>query len=109
MTTTQTETITPEINAWTKPGTGEVRRYINNWHELAGFTVTRYNTGNISSVKFGDELLSNRKGGLAICGKVWIDSNDELHFDRHAGDAVTIDQKRAAIIEALAAHGIAAH
>lgn len=98
----------PEINSWTARN-GQVRRYINNWQELAGIHVDTYKTGNISSVSIDGEEISNRKGGLTASGKVWLDDADELHFDYHATDGLlSIEEKRERITAALIAAGVLA-
>lgn len=97
--------IEAQINSWTARD-GSVRRYINNWQELAGFEVEYYKSGNLCGVAFQGETLSNRKGSRAMSGKVWLDADNGLHFDYHDEDAVTIEQKRAAIVEALTAQGV---
>lgn len=107
-----TSTTTPDINSWTARN-GQVRRYINNWAELAGIYVTTYKTGNVSSVSIDDYdgVVSNRKGAATAGGKVWIDSDDALHFDYHNeyNGLLSVTEKRARIVAALAVHGITAH
>lgn len=101
--------ITPDITAWTKPGTGQVRRYINNWQELAGIWVSYYKTGNICGVVIDDfeDSVSNRKGGATAAGKAWLDDDNVLHLDHHSDSSLlTKDEKRARITAALAAAGI---
>ncbi len=103
---TTTATIAPEINSWTRPGTGQTRRYINNWSELVGVEVGRYNTGNISWATFDGERISNGEAGRILAGKVWIDEADALHFDYHTRCTVSEGIKAERIEAALREHGI---
>lgn len=63
-------------NRWTRDGHDRV--YFNNWADLAGLEVSRYNTGNISSAAWQDEFLSNRQAGLILgaLDKIWFDAAD---------------------------------
>ncbi|WP_297746321.1 hypothetical protein [uncultured Tessaracoccus sp.] len=104
--------ITPDIAEWTKPGTGQVRRYVNNWNELAGIWVNYYKSGNVCGVVIDDfeDSVSNRKGGATAAGKVWLDEDDVLHLDYHSDSSLlTKDEKRARITAALTAAGITAN
>lgn len=110
MTATSTTTAA-DIRSWTKPGTDETRRYINNWAELAGIEVDYYKSGNVSSVSIADYdgNVSNAKGSLTAAGKVWLDDADNLHLDYHKpGSLLSEDEKRARLVTALATDGIAA-
>lgn len=52
---------------------GTVRYYMNDWAELLGFQVERYNTGNLRSVRLPDgESISNSKAAWLLTGKVFI-------------------------------------
>lgn len=98
--------IAPEINSWTARN-GQVRRYINNWQELAGIEVSYYKTGSVSEVLIDGEEVSNRKGGMTASGKVWLDADGELHFDYHAADGLlSVDEKRERITAALKSAGV---
>jgi transposase-like protein len=57
-------------NAWT-PRTGQERVYLNNWHELIGLEVSRYNTGNICSATINGQRISNGKATRLLDAKVW--------------------------------------
>ncbi|MFY9263344.1 MAG: hypothetical protein WBH73_08720 [Arcanobacterium sp.] len=76
------EPITPEINKWTHPRTGEVRSYINNWFELLGGEVNYYNSGNVSSCYLGSTKISNSRVGEVKRAKFWIDETGQLHVER---------------------------
>ncbi|MFD6149440.1 helix-turn-helix domain-containing protein [Streptomyces sp. NPDC060243] len=67
-------------NRWQRAGHDRV--YFNNWAELAGIEVSRYNTGNISSAAYQDEGISNSQAYklLECIDKVWFDAEDgKLH------------------------------
>lgn len=52
---------------------GTVRYYINDWAEMIGFEIERYNTGNLRVVRDPDgDHMSNSKAGKLLCGKVFI-------------------------------------
>lgn len=54
--------------------TGIVRFYINDWAEILGFQIERYNTGNLRWVRDPDgDPMSNSKAGKLLCGKVYIE------------------------------------
>lgn len=98
----------PQINSWTAPN-GQVRRYINNWLELAGIHVECYKTGNIRSVEIDDyeDRVSNAKGALTAQGKVWLDADNGLHFDYHSDRGLlSVDEKLARITAALTEAGV---
>lgn len=104
-----TETpITPEIAPWVRPGTGQRRRYINNWRELCGIHLEHYNSGSISSCWIDDiGAVSNSKAAGVSAGRVWLDDADVLHFDQHArGDVMSTDVKRERITAALRDAGV---
>lgn len=53
---------------------GTVRYYVNNWAELLGFEVERYNTGNLRVVRLPNgDPISNGKASRLLAGKVWIE------------------------------------
>jgi hypothetical protein len=54
------------------------RVYLNDWAAFAGIETTSYNTGNISSVTYQGESVSNSQGGklLGSIDKVWFDAAD---------------------------------
>ena len=59
---------------------GHSRFYIN-WHDLIGFEIGRYNTGNISVAYLQGEQISNNKAYKLQGGKVFINlKNMELTF-----------------------------
>lgn len=102
--------MTAQIKEWVKPGTKQVRRYINNWEELIGLELHYYKSGNISWALFDGEPISNAAARRICNGKVWLDSKNELHMDWHNQKIeISVDEKRTRIITALAAEGIDAH
>ena len=70
-------------NLWEK---GEMRRiYLNEWLELAGVNITRYNTGNISSASINGEKLSNAKASeLASVKCYWDCTKAKIVFQGRA-------------------------
>ena len=79
---------------------GDKRRiYLNNWLELAGVSVSRYGTGNISSASVNGKKLSNAKAGELSGVKVfWDCASDELMFQ---GSARALDDIKPNLIRAL--------
>lgn len=73
-------TQTPTLNTWTHPSTGEVRYYLNDWEALAGFEVTRYGTGNVSSFYINGEKVANGRYGN-YGGKIWVSEAGEVHIN----------------------------
>lgn len=71
-------------NEWKHPQTGETRHYINNWVELVGFEVQRYNTGNICHVTLDGAKISNALARDTFAAKVWY-NNDGQIFVQHRG------------------------
>lgn len=61
-----------ELSSWRKPGTDEVRLYVQNIHEIIGLDIERYNTGNISSASLGGETISNSKAYEIVDVKVFL-------------------------------------
>ena len=58
---------------------GKSRVYLNNWLELAGVSVTRYGTGNVSGASLDGKKISNAKASELGNVKVFWDCNsDEL-------------------------------
>lgn len=83
-----TDQTTPQISAWTHPRTGQTRRYVNNWLELAGWEIDRYKSGNICWASLNGQKISNTKAGRVAGGKVWIDEAGALHVDYVAPEYV---------------------
>lgn len=79
--TNQTATAELQLNEWTQPRTGETRRYIKNWAEIAGLEIARYNTGNISGAWINDQKIPNARAGAILAAKVWLDESDAVHVD----------------------------
>lgn len=78
----QATTDTIYLNTWTARD-GSTRRYINNWHTLAGLELGRYNTGNIRWACLNDEKISNTQANRILNQtRVWIDDQDGVHVDR---------------------------
>ena len=101
---------TADIRDWTRPGTDEVRRYIENWGELVGIEIYRRRNGNISEAYVDGDKVSVRTAITVISGKVWIDADDNLHLDDHrVSDILDVATKRERLLAALADNGIAAH
>lgn len=74
---TRTQIIAIGGNSWTPSRGGDERIYINNWFELIGLKVSRYNTGNISSATMDGEHISNTKAAKIIGdGKVYYHTGD---------------------------------
>lgn len=71
------------ITEWTHPGTGKVRRYINDWHEEAGIEADYYNTGNVKYAYVDGHKISNAAFNH-LNAKLWLDEDDNLHID-HLG------------------------
>lgn len=71
-----------QSNTWTHPRTGEHRHYINNWAELVGFEIHRYNTGNLSTVFLDDEKISNSLAADTLSAAIWYDDKGEI-FIQH--------------------------
>ena len=73
-------------NRWQKNGMDRV--YFNDWAELAGLEVTRYNTGNISSASYQDRGISNSQAYklLGCIDKVWFDAADGKIHGRFGWD-----------------------
>jgi hypothetical protein len=100
----------PAFGEWRRPGTTEIRRYVNNIHELIGLDISRYRTGNISSASLGDEWISNsdagRLGSNAKELKIWVDADGILHW-RNTGwsaRAMTADDVINRVRACVAAH-----
>ena len=74
------EKIEQHGSKWVHPTTGEVRYYINEWANLAGLSVGRYGTGNISSASLDGEKISNTSASQTIgqVDKVWV-AGDKVH------------------------------
>ena len=79
--TEQTAAAELQLNEWVHPRTGETRRYVQNWPELIGLEIARYNTGNISGAWLNGEKIPNNRAGSILAVKVWLDENDEIHVD----------------------------
>lgn len=92
------------ITEWTHPGTGKVRRYINDWHEEAGIEADYYNTGNVKYAYVDGHKISNASFNH-LNAKVWLDEDDNLHID-HLGrkSPLTEEELRERLTKALEAH-----
>ena len=84
--TNSTGTIALELGEWTSR-TGQHRRYVNNWTELAGLDVVRYKSGNVSSAALNGERISNSAACRLLALKVWLDDDDAVHVDHWRGGA----------------------
>lgn len=84
-------------NLW--EGSSHRRIYINNWLELAGFEITRYKTGNISSASLNNEKVSNAKAAELNNVKCFWDCNAEKLVLQ--GRARMLDEARDALETAL--------
>lgn len=66
---------------------GSKRYYVNDWKEVIGLHVSKYNTGHTSAAYFderGDGLgdISNHKYNVYVKdAKVWYDEKGTLHID----------------------------
>lgn len=60
-------------HGWIKPDTKEVRKYINNWQELAGFT-TKENEGWYKNTKLEQEVFDR------VQGQCWYDEQGTVHL-----------------------------
>lgn len=53
---------------------GRVRYFINDWAQILGFEIERYNKGAIRYCRIpGVDSISNNKAERLLCGKVWIE------------------------------------
>lgn len=98
-----TDTTALDLNTWTARN-GQTRRYVNNWQQIVGFDVERYNSGNIRYAAIGGREISNRQAALLAQTKVWIDDNDVIHVDNFAAredKTITPNAIRAAIARLL--------
>lgn len=77
-------TTTPDLNEWTGRN-GQTRRYVNNWTSIIGLDITYYKTGNIRHATWDGEAISNTSANALLGTKVWLDSDDTVHVDRHPG------------------------
>lgn len=100
--TNQTATAELQLNEWEHPRTGETRRYVKNWAEIAGLEIARYNTGNISGAWINNEKIPNARAGAILAAKVWLDESDGIHVD-HLSDYAQAYLTEAQIIEAITA------
>lgn len=66
-------------NSWSKPGTDEVRIYLDDWAGLAGLKITTYGTGNISHAELDGEKVSNGKA-CKLLGRIWW-AGGEFHAE----------------------------
>ncbi|NGO69302.1 hypothetical protein [Streptomyces boncukensis] len=55
---------------------GKHRVYLNDWAELAGLEITRYNSGNIQFALWQGERISNAQASkiLSSIDKIWFDA-----------------------------------
>lgn len=92
------------ITEWTHPGTGQVRRYINDWDKEAGFEVGYYNTGNVKWATLDGVGISNNQYKKTTA-KIWLDEDDNLHIDGLSSRAaLTEEELRERLTKALEAH-----
>lgn len=68
------------INEWINPRNGQVRRYINDWHEAVGIEVEYYNSGNVREAALDGYRISNA-AFQHLDVKIWLDENDHIHID----------------------------
>ena len=79
--------ITTEIlnmigNEWVKPGSGQIRYYVNDWKDLIGMEVEYYNTGNVCDVRYDGRNPSNCWFKKYVQStKVWVDVEGGVHVD----------------------------
>jgi hypothetical protein len=73
--------------AWTHPGTGEVRHYLQI-EALLDLKIERYNTGNIRSASLAGEAISNTAAGYILGTNPWIDpaGNLQIRTNRRTSD-----------------------
>ncbi|MEG1513988.1 MAG: hypothetical protein RSD95_03790 [Clostridia bacterium] len=65
-----------------KSKNGSIRYYVNDWKEMIGLYVSYHNTGNVSSVSFRGESISNCGYNKHLRGtKVWVSESGEVHID----------------------------
>lgn len=100
--TKQTATAELQLNEWEHPRTGETRRYVKNWAEIAGLEIARYGTGNISGAWINDQKIPNARAGAILAAKVWLDESDEIHVDG-LSDYASAYLTEGEIIEAITA------
>lgn len=55
-----------------QPKLGPERVYLNDWHEMAGLHIERYNTGNIKYAELNGEKISNTRASHLAHGKVYF-------------------------------------
>ena len=84
-------------------GSGERRRYVNNWLEIFGFEATYYKTGNIASATINGGDLSNAAATRLKGVKVWIDDQDAVHVDRWADGTERYSITKQEIIDTITA------
>ena len=66
------------MNAWTKPGTNEVRNYLNksSLEQIIGLNEEHYNTGNVRHCSYkdenGDRILVANCRAYTNCHKIYI-------------------------------------
>ena len=71
---------------------GEKHRiYFNNFAELAGLVVNRYNTGSISSAYLNGSKLSNSKTSKMLSGKLYFDVNTNEFIAQSFMDETVVD------------------
>ena len=74
---TSTQTLT--LNTWTD-SRGNTRRYINNWADLIGLTLT-WRKWTLMGGTLAGETISRPRAYQLYDIKVWLDDTDELHID----------------------------
>lgn len=86
---------------WNKPGTDEVRYYLD-WQTLLALDVERYRTGNISSASLAGNKISNAEAARLLRGdpKAWW-ADGSLHATRDSHLAARLGELTAAIAARL--------
>lgn len=77
-------------STWAKPGSDEIRVYINDWAKMAGLLSDRYKTGNIRTATLNGQHISNTRAGLVLAAKVWWSSTDSVLHISDYRDAYAI-------------------
>lgn len=90
------------INEWINPRNGQVRRYINGWHEAVGIEVEYYNSGNVREAALDGYAIS-KAAFQHLDAKIWLDENDSIHIDYLGRKSpLSEEELRARIEKALA-------
>lgn len=96
---------------WQKPGSDEIRVYLNDWEALVGIEIGAYKTGNISSCTWTREVggetvterISNNRARRFFPVKVYWTSTDGKVWSplRSIGDDIRVTGGGQALINAL--------